>query len=90
MLPGDNGHASGPFLVDHDGRIWFQLGSSDAEGEHYAMASFDGEHWDTYLGTLSRDGGTRAVAIDDMALAPDGSIWVVGEDGVFGVTPAGL
>jgi hypothetical protein len=42
------------------------------------LVSFDGETWKRYL--ERRD-------ISEIAVAPDGSIWVAGEGGIYAISP---
>jgi hypothetical protein len=72
-----NGHLHG--LVDQPGRLWFGAGyEANAGRGNDILISFDGEQ-----AARHPDVGT----VRDQALHPDGSLWVVGPDGIFVIDP---
>ena len=58
-----------PMLIGPEGKVWFR---------EYMM-SFDGATWTRY--TIPEDDGARNPSVLDLAVAPDGSAWIVAQLG---------
>jgi streptogramin lyase len=72
--------------VGADGRVWFTIFGSPDEADPEppkaeGLAVFDGQGFTRYLVGRS---------VNDMAIAPDGSVWTSTDDGFYVITPQGV
>jgi hypothetical protein len=57
--------------VAPDGSVWVNAANADIEDPCAGVARFDGVTWSEYL---------DHICVDDLDIAPDGAVWLVGED----------